>query len=566
MVEITESILNETESDIDRQWRNIEFCYEIADQHREMEKYINECVIKASGNKRAINEMYVINEAAIGDKIKAFFTKIKDFFKKIFTKLGASLNGLFMEQKKYIDKYAGIITKCKWNCGDVTDIKDRFKGVPRIIEISDNAETTAIGTNLDKYFKGDKVPGTSEIDASTFQSANSIENAYKDEKMKTKIENGAGRDEMFNEFTGNDTYWGKLKDFASYKSTDSNGVVDVNKTFTDWFDGSTDTISYSGDEIENNFQTVINVTYAGQSYMNKFEKIVNAVAKKMDDASKTMENYHKAQKDKIMQAVKGTAATQTPQSGTSGQGGETSEQAAERQAATNVDKAAKTSSENDQNAEAFGMLNSKNNNGTSVNLSSTSLIRNYNDRYFNELGISNNGGGATTATSDPNGTNSAKVEKGTGSQQVNNASKSAENVNKMQTNKMTAKDVNNTTGVNDNNRDDLAKKAEELLDVDIYNRQVRINESINISSTIVRSAFNSFKATNNDFFQLIKAHVQWYLSNPGAEKNAENASKTAKNLNMNAGNAAVGKQVSTSESKPTPKPTQNPNPAPERQD
>ena len=63
-----DSILNETESSIDRQWRDMEFCYEVMEQHREMEKFVNECLIMASGNKKAINEMYILNEAAFGDK------------------------------------------------------------------------------------------------------------------------------------------------------------------------------------------------------------------------------------------------------------------------------------------------------------------------------------------------------------------------------------------------------------------------------------------------------------------------------------------------------------------
>ena len=94
-MEMIDSILNETESSIDRQWRDMEFCYEVMEQHREMEKFVNECLIMASGNKKAINEMYILNEAAFGDKVKAFFEKIKNFFKKIFDKLGASMSALF---------------------------------------------------------------------------------------------------------------------------------------------------------------------------------------------------------------------------------------------------------------------------------------------------------------------------------------------------------------------------------------------------------------------------------------------------------------------------------------
>ena len=57
----------------------------------------------------------------------------------------------------------------------------------------------------------------------------------------------------------------------------------------------------------------------------------------------------------------------------------------------------------------------------------------------------------------------------------------------------------------------------------------------NVASTIVRKAFTAFQNANSDFFTLIKAHVQWYLSNPGAEKLDENKATRTRVLNMNAG-------------------------------
>jgi hypothetical protein len=67
-----------------------------------------------------------------------------------------------------------------------------------------------------------------------------------------------------------------------------------------------------------------------------------------------------------------------------------------------------------------------------------------------------------------------------------------------------------------------------------------------VSTAIATAAFNAFKLTNSDFFSAIKAHVQWYLSNPGAEKASENQTTRTKSLDMNAAGTAV-----TSKSKPT---------------
>lgn len=551
-MDMIETILTETESSIDRQWRNMEFCYELMEQHREMEQYVNECLIKASGNKKAINEMYVLNEGAVGDKIKGFFTKIKNFFKKIFDKLGASLNGVFMEQKKYIDKYAYIVTKCKWMQGDISDIKDRFKGLPRIIDAVDNAETAIIGTNMDKYFKGEKPDDGNFIELNTFQSAQSIETAYNDENKRKKLETGATRDEMYNKFIGDGSYWSKVNDFGSFKETDSNGNVDINATFSAWFDGSKDTVSYSSDEVESNFQTIINTVYAGQSYMNKLEKIVNSVTKKMDDAARNMENYHKAQQDKIMQAVKGNASAPAENN---------SAQSEEQKSADAVDDAAKKGDEKakslqQQTQDAASKKNAehpedaeKAKEQESFNNSATM----YNSKFNNYVNEMNFGGNNNSSSSE------AKGPTGAGVSQVNNAGKANENINKAQVNKMDAKNVSNTTGIDDKNKSEIEKKATELLDVDIFNRQVKINESINISSVIVRKMFDSFKNTNKDFFEIIKAHVQWYLANPGKEKETESQTTRTRSLNMNAGNEQVKKTTTTETNKGESKPAEGEN-------
>lgn len=550
-MDMIETILTETESSIDRQWRNMEFCYELMEQHREMEQYVNECLIKASGNKKAINEMYVLNEGAVGDKIKGFFTKIKNFFKKIFDKLGASLNGVFMEQKKYIDKYAYIVTKCKWMQGDISDIKDRFKGLPRIIDAVDNAETAIIGTNMDKYFKGEKPDDGNFIELNTFQSAQSIETAYNDENKRKKLETGATRDEMYNKFIGDGSYWSKVNDFGSFKETDSNGNVDINATFSAWFDGSKDTVSYSSDEVESNFQTIINTVYAGQSYMNKLEKIVNSVTKKMDDAARNMENYHKAQQDKIMQAVKGNASA--PAENNSAQSEEQKSADAVDDAVKKGDEKAKSLQQQTQDAASKKNAEHPEDAEKAKDQAGFESAVMYNSKFNNYVNEMNFGGNNNSSSSE------AKGPTGAGVSQVNNAGKANENINKAQVNKMDAKNVSNTTGIDDKNKSEIEKKATELLDVDIFNRQVKINESINISSVIVRKMFDSFKNTNKDFFEIIKAHVQWYLANPGKEKETESQTTRTRSLNMNAGNEQVKKTTTTETNKGESKPAEGEN-------
>ena len=531
-----EGISTEVDSYVSRQWRNMEFCATIMEQNREMERFVNESIIMASGNKKAINEMNTyLNESTFTDKIKNFFTKIRNFFKKIFSKIGAALSGLFMEQKKYIDKYSGIITKCKWHGGDISDIKNRTVGIPRIINAVDNVDSAVIGTNLDKFFNGDPIQDDpkSFISKDIFSSAENIEKA----EIPNKLENGAQRDKIFEEFTGQGTYWGNLKDFASYKVTDSNGNVDFNKTFAAWFDGSTDTVTWSEDYVENNFQTIINVSYAGKSYLTRLQKIYNAVDKKMDEASKNMENYYKAQSDKFMQAVKGNS--------TNAQTATDADRKGEADAAAAVEKAEKqgdaaaaevTKTDDKTNGTSFEKFDPNSTASTTgtqtVELkpeSAVSFAANF-DMYLNEEPTFGNS--SSSSNSGPKGS----VPAGTGNTNNTSASNAANKINSMTAKTGTAQSINNTTG---NVTNDLQTKAQQILDADVHNRQVRINESVNISTSIAKNMLDSFENTNKDFFNIIKHHVQWYLSNPGAEKLSENTTTRSRSLNIDAGSEQV---------------------------
>ena len=99
---------------------------------------------------------------------------------------------------------------------------------------------------------------------------------------------------------------------------------------------------------------------------------------------------------------------------------------------------------------------------------------------------------------------------------------------------MTANGIEGIEGINDENKKEVLDVANKLLDIDIYNRQAAINSSVQISSAIARSMFGAFQLANKDFFWIIKHHVQWYLSNPGAEKQSENQTTRVKSTDISA--------------------------------
>lgn len=568
-----ESTILDTESSLDRQWRNMEFLNAIYEQDRDMERYVNECLIKASGNKRAINEMTVLNEGTFFDKVKNFFNKIKNFFKKIFTKFSAALSGVFAEQKKYIDKYNFIITKCKWNAGEASDVKDRFKGIPRIFDMVDNVDSACMLQDMTNYADEKAAQGGEQgqidgksayIDVKVFDSAESIEKAT----IPEKIDNAKAKDKVYEVFSKSQ-YWSTLKNFDSYKQTDSNGNADMAATMSAWFSGSVDEVSWDDTYIDNNFQTVINVSYAGQSYLNKLQKIVNNVTKKMDDLDKSMETYVKAQQDKVTKAVNS--------------GAEKAKQNAkqeEQQAAQQVkDAAAQGAAETGQGATETDANQTQGASQGKVQpeVSSANLWSGYNS-FLNEMQLNNPSSGSSSSNDSSSTSKQSKTNlNNTGSVESKKAVEANNKLHQQTAPKVngTAKDVNANNQTSGNVTDEVKKKAATLLENEIWNRQVVLNEMTNVASTIVRKAFTAFQNANSDFFTLIKAHVQWYLSNPGAEKLDENKATRTRVLNMNAGENVEklsNKSEETPENKPAPKgkpapkkPAPENNPEPENQ-
>ena len=555
-MEMIDSILNETESSIDRQWRDMEFCYEVMEQHREMEKFVNECLIMASSNKKAINEMYILNEAAFGDKVKAFFEKIKNFFKKIFDKLGASMSALFSEQKKYMEKYAYIITKCKWKAGDISDMKDHFVGIPRIIDmVNTNIETALFGQLKENgYIEG----GSQQPDVKTID----LKNIQPEEKKDID----EVKQDIFKNFIKSE-YW---KDKNITEENDSNANVNIDATFRTYFDGSSDTITLSGDEVDEKFQMIINVTYAGQAYINKLEKIVTTVDKKMDQISKAVEDELNKMKDTLRSQVKNEPANNDKIKVTKGE--------IEKLTANGKGKFEYDGNEFDsindvinyvknnpnkfdyvedgntkrkiKKSEIMNSIKQENENGKTIykysidgdtfksELSKEDIVTKVrandkyevtNESYIIELNIS-----GSSKKDDIDNKSAANKYTGTGVEQTKNVSASTSKIGNMKVGSGSKTTFNiNRDGATVN--DETNKKIDAYLESVVHNKQANVNALIQITSSITKAAFGSFKGANSDFWSIIKAHVQWYLSNPGAEKESENQTTRPKNLDINAG-------------------------------
>ncbi len=556
-------ILSETESEYDRYWYNMEFCSKLMEQQQDMERFVNESLVIASGNKQAIQEMVILNESSFTDKIKGFFEKIKNFFKKIFSKFGASMTALFSEQKKYIDKYSNIIMKCKYVASDIDDVKDHFKGIPRIIDVVENPEQAVLGNN-NKYLDNNNSVGANlEMTGSKdFPYNNAEEMLKKKDNLPEKINLDSVRNTAYEEFV-KEGYWTNKEGFD--KKTDGNGNTDIDTTFRSYFDGSEDTVSWSVDQVESNFQTIINTTYSGDKYVGKLESIVTSVTKKMDEISNKMESYYKEQSNKIKQAID---SMKTPDNNDKNKALEQ-----EKKDSENVEKAAADNGNPSQpNSPTSGEKPSMPDVKKDLPISKSDSQRNSSDgkyyyrgksgnsqqeaiqnwfnaqpedfklknnlkitesfnykNYFNEISSGKN---TTTSSSD----SQSKVPSSTGKKDMQNATSAKNTIASKNVSNVTANGIEGIEGINDENKKEVLDVANKLLDIDIYNRQAAINSSVQISSAIARSMFGAFQLANKDFFWIIKHHVQWYLSNPGAEKQSENQTTRVKSTDISANN------------------------------
>lgn len=511
-------ILSETENEFDRVARDMRFYAQLEQEQIEIEQYVNECLIYASGNKRAINEMAILHEAALGDKIKGFFTKIKNFFKKIFDKLGAAINGVIIEQKKYIEKYQYIITKCKYQAGDVNDVYNHFLGISRIVDAADNADTSIIGKNAERYCEG----GTNDdrlINMDQYKTAQEIMGLNIDEKYPT-IKPEEQKKQAFEDFL-KESYWTGIDGFKT--ENDANGNVDPTATFKAYFNGSYDTVSWSIDEVENNMNTIINTVYAGEAYMKKLEKIVASVNKKTDEMQKKMEDYYKAQKDKIVTSAKPTDDGSAPgvdkaQEDAAKNASKETPPAQQPQTQTPPEGGSGSSAGQPAQGQgsSAGQPPQQNANASYRYTSGTPVV---------EMNIGSSSSGNTE--------NKGDSKSGAGGGEIKKASDANKKIQDKTVATQQAKDNDmDKTGATDNNQ--LAEKTEKLINRDIERRQALVNADIMISTTIANQMFAAFKLCNSDFFAIIKAHVQWYLGNPGAEKQTDNQAGRPHQLDMTA--------------------------------
>ena len=292
-------------------------------------------------------------------------------------------------------------------------------------------------------------------------------------------------------------------------------------------------MSFDLDSIENQWQTVLNTVYGGEAYLKTLGKINDSVVKQMDQVEKSMTTYIQNQKNKINTAVSNLKV---------------GENKADKQPETSPNpNQPKMKDVSDKDTPQMKDVSDKDT-PQMKDVKESYLSYNSNNIAFNEMNI--NAGSAPASEK----TEKGQPMTGVGSKDNETARKAQSDISGKKLATANAKDVNITGNVNDDaDKKALQDGAEKVLNIIETNAQAQVNANIQISSAISRQLYNAFQLTNKDFWSIIKAHVNWYLGNPGQEKQSENIRSKPSNLSMNAGtNAKVGKE------QPAPQPTEQP--------
>lgn len=524
-----------------RVYEDMMFYHEFVQQELEMERYINEHIILASGNQKAINEMTILNEAGFGEKVKAFFEKIKNFFRAIFAKFTERLDDWIGDVKKYCDKYSNIINTRKFIAGDVV-MYNHFKGYENIVKaVSNNTIPTQIDlltTNPDNNNEPLDLLADAQFkklhDALTSNDANKII-AFRDENTKNNTLKFSK--EAQNKYSENKlTQIAQGFDKSIEIEKDDNGVVDANKTFLNFFRGSKDEQDFTVDDIEKNFKYIVSTVYGSKEYLTKLQSIEKNYSTKLEQVEKKFESGYdnlkkaidtsisKSKEEKIGASIK--TATKNTKAATNKYDKEKREE--EMNAAPSVPKL---------------QPDKKETKGTSESVNNIYDLTRNNLSYYHEMEIKTGNTSSNNLSSPTNNGSSFAKSDATVMNQANDASKKATSVNtdiKTQNDSKYATQRMANVG-NDENETELKDVANSLLTAAQNNAMEKIRIVTGILNTVTNSMVKGFESTITDYYAIIRAHVKSYLN----ENNGNNTTDNTVNRSKNTASLANGAPIST---------------------
>lgn len=457
-------------------------------QQADMTRYVNECVILSGSDKRkAIEEMVIFNEGALGDKFKKVWARIKSFFAKIYQKFLESLQAWASDNIAYLKQYGNIIFEKKCTLKTVK-MQDHFEG-------QKNFDTMI--THVKDVFA--KIPDLSSIDAIMGDLTKLAKNNPGD-KLSEKGSN------LVDDFT----YAQQTSVLQAIGMTNTSSIADSSDIqgfagrFRNWLNGGEEINEYSGSELEGkNMELMYNFLYRYDATVEKLKKIKDA----FDTGMTAIETSFKKGYDAMSKSVKGVDKADVVKAANDAADKSKSDDSIKGTLASELRDATK---EAKATKEAYSYVYGKvineadidsgksNNTDTKINTGDPS----YNSKNYKTLDTENK-------TTRKQGTETASDVKSNTNQIKGNVGGKGQ---------LTAAALKGT-GVTDEN---LSKYEDYALSM--------IRAWGNTRSLCMGAALNSLSDTRRDYFDVIRAHVRsWIGTTAGPDQNTD-----AKPTNTNA--------------------------------
>lgn len=470
------------------------FMESMIEEQQEMQDYVNECIILSNPNRKQVfTELAVFNEAKAGDKIKAFFARLKSFFSKIWQKFLEKLNAWSQDNKKYLETYKDIIIGKNVTLAEVKMTDHLNKGNDRIKRTFGKTTTFAmpIDFNIDGKYKD-----LYNIAASSTNSDDSGEKEQ--ENYNTYIK--SQYEDVF-----------KNADITDIKVSDDDDLNQVAPNLTKYFNGDEDLVTYSTNEIQDKMAVMFKSVYEFDDFYNGLDKIQKSYIAGMEKSEKAydeaftkmsnaLKNVNTANQGQDQKAKTDATATADKVQGDYTQ-------------ALNKAKNDATKNEKEAKTESFIYSNVLKSYITEAEVTTKSASDNSNSAKTNSTVTS---GGNKTDTS------ASKANAKATETQVNTTNATVKSNTDNAVQKATAADAGaaDAKGIAGDNVENTAKLDKFQR---ISNNLIKAYSTAR--TTVFGSMLNALTSMKNDYMTIIRAHVNSHLGQ--VNDNDQNTNKTS---------------------------------------
>lgn len=459
------------------------FFLEQAQRQEAMKRYIKECQILATG-KNIPYKLNALNED-LKESMTGLWQKIKTIFTRIWLKFLENLDRFVKSDADYLKSYQNIILNKKapdvnWKMPDYKQVRERcFAGTPE----------------FDQYISDDFIQ---QMANSAKEASNPDDGTIEEKKAKWQLA-------IHQRFCTVD----KIK-------TDLKEDDDFNAVVKEYFSGGESEMDVAASEL--NMTDLYNTCFSAETIINELKKTQVKYNKWIEDVERKYNATYKQFNDMIQknkankETLKNSAETMKDASASQAD----KEAAAQRSHDANVE-VNKTNAEMEKAKQDLADQQQKAKEAAAVKKESLNLYSSVYNRILNELAsptVNGSTGGGTSKDYVAPGSSNDTSGKGVSTSTVNTTNKNAAEAARKQQEKNAAASTA-TAGVK------AANDAEASGGLDEKNLQIFATNVTTYSTictetitTIFGAKCNGITKMRNDYMQIIRYHVKYWLGKP----------------------------------------------------